>query len=378
MIRIIPLLNVIWLVGHTASTIALIGLIHSNDNDVVACSSFLTIVRSWSIAYLISLTSSVAIIGLLGSLLYCEAKTQKAHLVLLTLLGLTLLVSGLMIMLILFRTLMAVLENRCSDGFLYAALLASSCFGILFLILCVANCYHNSTFATEENTKDKARHVYYVKYSMHFFHFMDDKYYKVEIKKREFVTKKNLMLALGVLVALVFMVWHLSGITKENEKVTILEHIPPSQINQYIEFEMIIDSYATNYASHPLSKLSPKGLIWTFYLFGEDSDGNTGRLQLTLGPSPRTGSWTTISISPRSKQLKLHTKYKVTWYNTPDANLFFIDGVLVESLDFKADVFLDIPNSSGYPIVKGTNWYKGERRAHSPFQGTVQLLRCNV
>jgi len=143
----------------------------------------------------------------------------------------------------------------------------------------------------------------------------------------------------------------------------------PERAVQWIEFEMTISSLAVNYASHPLSKLTTHNVVWTFYLFGQDSDNLNGRLQLILFAGGRK------SISPISAPLQTEKKYKIKWIAENSGNCLLINGIKVNQNDglptIQYSQFQGIPLIPNSHITTCSNWYHGGGRAHSDFNGTV-------
>ena len=136
-----------------------------------------------------------------------------------------------------------------------------------------------------------------------------------------------------------------------------------------VEFEMKIDSFAPDYASHPMARgeMSDGSLwVWVFYLYGQNSDGLTGRLMVRRGQSTSA-----VALSGTSGVLITGKTYRVRWeYSEAGGGRLFIDGSPAGGVSGGGK----LPTSLSSDIHYGDNVYNGDGRSHSDFDGDINLI----
>lgn len=139
-----------------------------------------------------------------------------------------------------------------------------------------------------------------------------------------------------------------------------------------MDFEVTIRDLDAQYASHPLTcgTKSYDGWLWTFYLFGKDSDGLNGRLQVhgrTVGSEGKLNSLT-VPSSP----LSIGEAHRIRFeYSADIGGLLFVNGVSCGAATKAGPL---VPSADA-PVHVGQATYSAGGRTHSPFVGAVAIYR---
>lgn len=143
------------------------------------------------------------------------------------------------------------------------------------------------------------------------------------------------------------------------------ETVDPDYV--FVSYDMSISSLAPNYASHPISWAdmgSGNNWVFTFYLFGKNSDGLNGRMKV-YGLNGN-------ALTDNSAVLQTNKNYHIEWtYSKATGSIFSIDGVKVGVTKPYLGKF-DFNKSKN--IVLGNNIYNGGGRQHSDFSGTISHI----
>eukprot|EP01083_Nonionella_stella_P290913 989950_1 len=133
-----------------------------------------------------------------------------------------------------------------------------------------------------------------------------------------------------------------------------------------VEFNLKINTLATNYSSHPITFGDPPAAakwVWTFYVFGQDSDNLNGKLQVW----GNTVENKFVPLSPISQVLNLNQTYHIKWsHNKAKGSQLYIDNNLIGTQGYTE---LDTTLSNNIWLKK--NCYNGGGRKHSWFNGDV-------
>eukprot|EP01083_Nonionella_stella_P115082 340796_1 len=133
-----------------------------------------------------------------------------------------------------------------------------------------------------------------------------------------------------------------------------------------VEFNLKINTLATNYSSHPITFGDPPAAakwVWTFYVFGQDSDNLNGKLQVW----GNTVENKFVPLSPISQVLNLNQTYHIKWsHNKAKGSQLYIDNNLIGTQGY-TELNTTLSNS----IWLKKNCYNGNGRPHSWFDGDV-------
>jgi hypothetical protein len=153
--------------------------------------------------------------------------------------------------------------------------------------------------------------------------------------------------------------------------IAVVLMLEPAPHRHTVTFDMQIDSLAWDYASYPLARgelSNADRWVWVFYLYGGDSDGMTGRLQV-LGTDPVTHR--AVYLSNPTQPLSAGRLYRVSWYwDEATGGALSVNGV---STGLYSPGFT-LKDNASETIHIGDEMYNGGGRTGSTFAGTVSNI----